>query len=363
MSRLRRPSCILGLLALAVAVSAGGGWSAADRTGSSAGAAAVANSCDITQAKSLEGKVRTNIRFVNKTAGVVKIYWLDYNGKRVYYNTLAAGARYVQPTWQTHPWVVINASGACIGYVIAPKAEYVITEGSSGGAPAEKKPTFTSVVCNIVVNSSGSTCAAQVADAGIGRSTPPSGTVDFSASSGTVGSSCTLAGTPGSPGIASCTVSYVPSANLVQGEPPPVTARYSGDAMFAASSGGSSYQPASVLGPSTLTATGSGGIPTDLVNQNPFPVSADEVLTVSGGSLSSMHVVQGARQSAAAKVIGSASFKLKPFASKGATIELNAAGRALLAKHKSLHALLTVTTHAAGRPTKKTTRRLLIRLG
>jgi len=244
--------------------------------------------------------------------------------------------------------------------VIAPQAEYVITEGGGGGGPpSAKKPTFTAVVCTIVVNGPGSTCTAQVADAGIGRSTPPSGTVTFSAASGSVGSSCTLAGTPGSPGIASCTVSYTPSANLVQGEPPPVTARYPGDALFEASSGGSSYQPASVLGPSTITETGSGGIPTDLVNENPFPVSADEALTVSGISLASARVTQHAE---GITLIGKASFSLKPLASKLATIKLNAKGRALLAKHRSLHAVLTVTTRAKGKPTRKTTRRVLLKV-
>jgi hypothetical protein len=84
------------------------------------------DACKITQARSLVGKVRTKIRFVNKTRGVVRIYWLDYRGKRVYYNKLGPDARYVQRTWRTHPWVIVNREGRCIGYVLAPKSEYVI---------------------------------------------------------------------------------------------------------------------------------------------------------------------------------------------------------------------------------------------
>jgi hypothetical protein len=338
---LRRGIAVAFVLLLAV------GAGAATR----ASTAVPADACKITQPKSLEGKVTTSIRFVNKTPGAVRIFWLDYTGKRVFYKELAAGASYVQPTWKTHPWVVLNATGACIGYVIAPKAEYVITAGG-GSSPPARKPTFTAVVCTIVVNGPGSTCTAQVADAGIGRSSPPTGTVKFSASAGLVGSSCTLAGTPGSPGIASCTVSYTPPSNLVQGEPPPVSARYSGDTTFEASAGGSSYKPASVLGPSVITATGSGGIPTDLVNQNPFPISADEVLTVSGISLAS---ARGVTQ------IGKATFTLKALASKLATIKLNAKGRALLAKRKSVTAVLTVTTRAKGKAPKKITRRLTLK--
>lgn len=348
---------MLSFCALAVAAGTISGPSVAAPTS----VGTTSNACTITQTKSLEGKVRTNIRFVNKTSGTVKIYWLDYIGKRVLYKTLGAGASYVQQTWLTHPWVAINAAGACIGYVIAPKAEYVITGGGGGGGqPPAKKPTFTAVVCTIVVNGPGSTCTAQVADAGIGRSTPPSGNVTFSAASGIVGSSCTLAGTPGSPGIASCTVSYTPSSNLVQGEPPPVAARYSGDSLFDGSSGQSGYfHPASVLGPSTLVATDQGLFPTDLVNENLFPVNADEELTISGISPASARVTQRA---AGITLIGKASFSLKPLASKLAKIKLNAKGRALLAKHPSLHAVLTVTTRAKGKPTRKVSRRVVLKV-
>lgn len=35
-----------------------------------------------------------------------KIYWLDYNGKRVFYKHIFAGDVYRQPTYLTHPWLV-----------------------------------------------------------------------------------------------------------------------------------------------------------------------------------------------------------------------------------------------------------------
>ena len=60
-------------------------------------------------------------------------------------------------------------------------------------------------------------------------------------------------------------------------------------------------------------------------------------------------------------LIGKASFSLKPLASKLAKIKLNAKGRGLLAKHPSLHAVLTVTTHAKGKPTRKVSRRLVLK--
>lgn len=225
-------------------------------------------------------------------------------------------------------------------------------------------PSHNGVTSLAILTSPGSTCAAQVADKSPLRGYPPAGTVTFAAQSGTVGKSCLLAGTPGSPGIASCTVSYVPSANLVQGEPPPVSADYSGDGTFAPSSGNSRYKPASVLVPPSvpidLTNSGSQpganeGIPTDLVNQNAFPVSADEQLTVSGAiSLASANAPKP-------RVIGHLAVRLKPLAVVGAKLKLSAIGRALLKKHRSLHALLTVTTRAAGKPTRVVTAHVLLK--
>ena len=175
-------------------------------------------------------------------------------------------------------------------------------EGQSGtwsatlaGAPpttAKKGSSFTAVQCIIsTVAANTSTCTAQVAGYGSSHAVSPTGSVTFSASSGTIGSGCVLAATPGSPGISSCTVSYVPSATLSAGTPPPVTARYSGDSNFGPSSGASSYVPHSVVLFEDESVTGatavsdggtSEGIPVDLTNTNPFPVSADEMLTVSG---------------------------------------------------------------------------------
>ena len=235
-----------------------------------------------------------------------------------------------------------------------------------------KLPTFTAVVCNIGVGTP-STCAAEVADKSPVRTVSPTGTVTFSAGSGQVGSSCTLAGTPGSPGISSCTVSYTPAASLVQGEPPPVNATYHGDATFSPSSGGSSYKPASVLVPASVpvdvTSTSGGvnssteGVPTDLTNQNPFPVSADEQLTVPGNMDTTM-IRAGSRSGLVApkrRVIAHAAFRLAPLTTTPARLALSPAGRLLLRKHKVLRATVTVTIRAAGKPTQSLARSVSLR--
>ena len=112
-------------------------------TASTAAVGAAANACKITQPHSLSASVKTKILFVNKTAGTVKVYWLDYTGKRVYYWTLTPGKSYTQRTFDTNPWVVLTSSGACIGYVIAPKSQYVITGTATAAPPPTTTPPAT----------------------------------------------------------------------------------------------------------------------------------------------------------------------------------------------------------------------------
>jgi hypothetical protein len=106
---------------------------AARTAGPAAGAAAGA--CHITQTKSRSGS-RATIEFENKTGGTVKVYWLSYSGAAVYYRTLTPGASYSQGTYAGSAWEVRTSSGACTGYVIAPRPVYVISGAARGGGPA-----------------------------------------------------------------------------------------------------------------------------------------------------------------------------------------------------------------------------------
>jgi hypothetical protein len=46
----------------------------------------------------------------------VNVYWIDYQGQRVpYFAALGAGQSPVQQTFITHPWIVTDANGACLG--------------------------------------------------------------------------------------------------------------------------------------------------------------------------------------------------------------------------------------------------------
>ena len=65
--------------------------------------------------KSIEERVATSIQFQNQTQGTVSVYSIDSNGQRVFNSTLAAGESFVQQTFLTHPWVVTDSSGTCLG--------------------------------------------------------------------------------------------------------------------------------------------------------------------------------------------------------------------------------------------------------
>lgn len=54
------------------------------------------------------------ITFDNQTAGNLKVYWLDFNGKRKFYSNLKANSKYDQKTWVGHVWVVADASDQCL---------------------------------------------------------------------------------------------------------------------------------------------------------------------------------------------------------------------------------------------------------
>jgi hypothetical protein len=244
---------------------------------------------------------------------------------------------------------------------------------AGGTGPTTKKgSSFTAVQCTIsTVAPSTSTCTAQVAGYGSNHLVSPTGTVSFSARSGTVGSACVLAPTPGSPGISSCTVSYIPSVTLSPGIPPPVSARYSGDSNFGPSSGESSFVPRSVVlfedenvAEDTEIPDGgsSEGIPVDLTNPNPFPVSADEMLTVSGyPPVANTSSVSATALVARTQVIGHVSVKLAPLQTIATKLKLSSGGARLLKKHKHLRTQLVVVTKRSGQPSKTVKHKLLIK--
>lgn len=80
-----------------------------------AGPALAAFGCETERgAKSISGTLETKIIFRNQASERVRIYWIDYTGRRKFYEELDPGGSYTQDTYMTHPWVVTNAREQCV---------------------------------------------------------------------------------------------------------------------------------------------------------------------------------------------------------------------------------------------------------
>ncbi|MGH6742518.1 MAG: hypothetical protein ACREDY_26400 [Bradyrhizobium sp.] len=81
----------------------------------STGAQAAGNRCPQERdLRSIEGKISTQVTFVNAYGATIRIYWLNYNGGRQFYQQLAAGRSFAVNTYVTHPWVVTDSDENCI---------------------------------------------------------------------------------------------------------------------------------------------------------------------------------------------------------------------------------------------------------
>jgi hypothetical protein len=55
------------------------------------------------------------------------VYWLNYQGYLQWYEKLGPRQSVVQHTFKNNPWVMLNGSFSCVGYVIPTgQARYVV---------------------------------------------------------------------------------------------------------------------------------------------------------------------------------------------------------------------------------------------
>jgi hypothetical protein len=59
--------------------------------------------------RSLYSQISTNIRFINQKTFRVKVYWIDFTGKRQHYFDLEPNEVRDQQTYVTHPWLITEA--------------------------------------------------------------------------------------------------------------------------------------------------------------------------------------------------------------------------------------------------------------
>lgn len=85
----------------------------------------------------------TNVRFINRTDGVVEIAWINAESQRRPYGKMAPGESHDQPTFAGHVWLVTDALGGTLG-VIEAKAEPLDLTIDGKGRTPDDKPRDTS---------------------------------------------------------------------------------------------------------------------------------------------------------------------------------------------------------------------------
>jgi hypothetical protein len=140
-ARAARPSGLLLAIggAALLALVAGGVWlyrpnppapaASAPAVPAPAAPAAAASCAQERGAKSAASTTPATIIFNNKTAALIKIFWLNFQGERKLYGEMPAGASGRQGTYVDHLWVVTNAQGDCLGFYRAEVASPEFTIG------------------------------------------------------------------------------------------------------------------------------------------------------------------------------------------------------------------------------------------
>jgi hypothetical protein len=64
--------------------------------------------------KSADSDKETKVQFKNASKSKIKVFWINYDGKREFYSDVAPGKSYTQDTYMTHPWVVTDMTGQCV---------------------------------------------------------------------------------------------------------------------------------------------------------------------------------------------------------------------------------------------------------
>lgn len=67
---------------------------------------------DEDQLRSVHSRTPTTITFENRGRSAIRIYWLDYDGRRQHRATVQPGATRSQKTYVTHPWIITRSNNA-----------------------------------------------------------------------------------------------------------------------------------------------------------------------------------------------------------------------------------------------------------
>lgn len=69
--------------------------------------------------QSIDDKTSTKFKLFNSSGQPVQVYWISYEGKRVFYANVGAMKSFEQLTFASHPWEVQDANGKALLYFAA----------------------------------------------------------------------------------------------------------------------------------------------------------------------------------------------------------------------------------------------------
>jgi hypothetical protein len=82
---------------------------------------------------STEGVTESQLTVVNNTDATFGLYWLDYEGERVFYQDAPPHTSQIQDTWLTHPWILADPDGTCYLLIVITSQRQTMTIGSTTG--------------------------------------------------------------------------------------------------------------------------------------------------------------------------------------------------------------------------------------
>jgi hypothetical protein len=85
--------------------------------------------------RSQQSKERATIRFINRSGGLVHLYWLDYKGERNLRARVDAEREHVVETFASHPWIAVDEEGDTLGLFQAQRGDFDAVISSKGTAP------------------------------------------------------------------------------------------------------------------------------------------------------------------------------------------------------------------------------------
>jgi hypothetical protein len=127
--------------------------------------------------RSTSGTTKASLLVINNTSETLQSLWLDYAGKRVFYQQVAPLTSYLQQTFLTHPWIIASLQGTCYRFVVMNSVAQTVTVDPGSGPPSilAKPPTSTPSVASATAGASPQATAVAGAAATTGANQTGSG--------------------------------------------------------------------------------------------------------------------------------------------------------------------------------------------